>query len=103
MKDINCPCCGKNIITEKKLKDADRWDNYGGFAWLLVASGPIGYGLGALCLGTKAYKKHIQNEVDVKCPHCKKKITLTKEQWKEIKKLVKEVRDNERHKTQNRL
>ena len=102
MKDINCPCCKKNIITEKKLKDADRLNNYGGLAWLFIG-GPIGIGLGALGLGGKAFKKHVLNEVDTKCPHCKAKITLTKEQWKEIKKLIKEVRTDERHKGQNRL
>ena len=102
MRDINCPVCKKNIITEKKIKDADRFENYGGLSWLFIG-GPIGTGLGAVLLGAKAYKKHICNEVDVKCPHCKAKITLTKDQWKEIKKLVKEVRTNERHKGQNRL
>lgn len=102
MKDIKCPCCKKDIITEKKLKDADRWNNYGGLSWLFIG-GPIGYGLGAMLIGAKAYKKHIQNEVDIKCPHCKNKITLTKAQYKEIKNLIKKVQEDERHKTQNRL
>ena len=102
MKDIKCPCCGKNIITLDGVKDADRWNNYIGIGCLLVG-GPFTMGVGAFNLGIKAFKKHVCDEVDVKCPHCKKKITLTKAQWKEIKSLINELQTKDRQSKQNRL
>lgn len=102
MKDIKCPCCKKDIITTNGVKDADRWNNYLGIGCILVG-GPWSLGIGAFNLGIKAFKKHVQDEVDIKCPHCKKRITLTKAQWKEIKKLIKDAQEIERHKGQNRL
>jgi hypothetical protein len=99
---MNCPKCRKSLIGNKKVKDVEnKWDVARGAAFVL--GGPLVMTTMALGEGIRLYDKYGRDEVEVKCPHCKAKITLTKEQYKQLKKEIKKVRDNERQSKQNRI
>ena len=99
---LNCPKCRKSLIGNKKVKDVEnKWDIARGAAF--VFGGPIIMTTMAIGEGIRLYDKYGRDEVEVKCPHCKTKITLTKEQYKQLKKEIKKVRDNERQSKQNRI
>ena len=44
-----------------------------------------------------------KDEVEIKCPHCKAKLTLTRAEYKELKKEVNAILDAERKSKQNRI
>lgn len=99
---MNCPKCRKSLIGDKKVKDTEnKWDIARGAAFVL--GGPIIQTTMAIGEGIRLYDKFVKDEVEVKCPHCKTKITLTKEQYKKLKKEIKKVQDKERHSKQNRI
>ena len=99
---LNCPKCRKSLIGNKKVKDVEnKWDVARGAAF--VFGGPIVMTTMAIGEGIRLYDKYGRDEVEVKCPHCKTKITLTKAQYKQLKKEIKEVQKQERHATQNRI
>ena len=99
---MNCPKCRKSLIGDKKVKDTEnKWDIARGAAFVL--GGPIVQTTMAISEGIRLYDKFVKDEVEVKCPHCKTKITLTKEQYKKLKKEIKKVQDKERQTKQNRI
>ena len=99
---MNCPKCRKSLIGNKKVKDVEnKWDVARGAAFVL--GGPLVMTTMAIGEGMRLYDKYGRDEVEVKCPHCKAKITLTKEQYKQLKKEIKKVRDSERQSKQNRI
>ena len=99
---MKCSKCNQNIVGNKKVKDSDR------YAWAatlsgLLTLGPIGTAAGVIVAGDRVYHKYIKDEITVKCPHCKEKLTLTKKEYKELKKEIKAVLDEERKSKQNRI
>ena len=99
---MNCPKCRKSLIGNKKVKDIEnKWDIARGAAFIL--GGPLVMTTMAMSEGIRLYEKYGRDEVEVKCPHCKAKITLTKAQYKQLKNEIKEVQKKERHATQNRI
>lgn len=99
---MNCPKCRKSLIGDKKVKDTEnKWDIARGAAFVL--GGPLVQTTMAVGEGIRLYDKFVRDEVQVKCPHCKAKITLTKEQYKQLKKEIKEIQKQDRHSKQNRI
>ena len=99
---MNCPKCRKSLIGDKKVKDTEnKWDIARGAAF--VIGGPVIQTTMAIGEGIRIYDKYIRDEVEVKCPHCKTKITLTKAQYKQLKKEIKEVQKQNRQSKQNRI
>jgi len=99
---MNCPKCHKNLIGDKKVKDIEnKWDIARGVAF--VAGGPLVMTAMAVGEGIRVYDKFVRDEVEVKCPHCKAKITLTKKQYKQLKQEIKEVQTAKRQASQNRI
>ena len=99
---MNCPNCKKSLIGNKKVKDIEnKWDVVRGVAF--ITGGPLTMTTMAICEGIRVYDKFVKDEVEVKCPHCKTKITLTKEQYKQLKKEIKKITNAERHAKQNRI
>ena len=99
---MNCPKCRKSLIGDKKVKDTEnKWDIARGAAFVL--GGPLVQTTMAVGEGIRLYDKFVRDEVQVKCPHCGEVITLTKAQYKELKKGIKEVQKDKRHATQNRI
>ena len=99
---MKCPCCGKELIGNKKVKDKDNWQNIAGTV-AIIFGGPWSMIAGGFTIGDKLFKKHIMNEVDIKCPHCKKKLTLTKQEFKELKREINAILETERKSKQNRI
>lgn len=99
---MNCPKCRKSLIGDKKVKDTEnKWDIARGAAF--VVGGPVIQTTMAIGEGIRIYDKYVRDEVEVKCPHCKTKITLTKAQYKQLKKEIKEVQKQNRQTKQNRI
>lgn len=99
---IQCPKCNQNMAGNKKVKDIEnKWDVARGAAFIL--GGPLVMTTVAIGEGIRLYDKYGRDEVEVKCPHCKAKITLTKIQYKQLKDEIKEIQKKERHTTQNRV
>lgn len=99
---MNCPKCNQNIIGTKKVKDTEnKWDIARAAAFTL--GGPVIQTTMAIGEGIRLYDKFVKDEVEVKCPHCKAKITLTKAQYKQLKQEIKELQKQERHSKQNRI
>ena len=99
---MKCSKCGKNIIGNKRVKDNDNWQNVAG-TLAIIFGGPLTMACGGISIGSKLFKKHIMNEVEIKCPHCKAKLTLTRAEYKELKKEVNAILDAERKSKQNRI
>jgi DNA-directed RNA polymerase subunit RPC12/RpoP len=77
-----CCRCGKDLFGGTS---GDFWAK--GAAWTgVLAGGPITMALGAGYLGLKAFKKHIHDEVQLKCPHCGSNNTVTKDEYEKYKK-----------------
>jgi uncharacterized protein YbaR (Trm112 family) len=99
---MECPKCKRNLVGDKKVKDVEnKWDVARGAAFIL--GGPVTMTAATIFEGMRLYDKYGRDEVEVKCPHCKTKITLTKEQYKELKKQIKDLQKNKRHAKQNRI
>lgn len=99
---MKCPKCKQDIVGNKKVKDSDRYDWIATLSGLMLF-GPVGTAAGVFVGGTRVYQKYIKDEITVKCPHCKEKLTLTKKEYKELKKEIKAVLDEERKSKQNRI
>ena len=99
---LNCPKCKKNMIGEKRVREKEnKWDIVRGAGF--ICGGPVAMTIIAAGEGIRLYDKFVRDEVQVKCPHCGEVITLTKAQYKELKKGIKEVQKDKRHATQNRI
>lgn len=99
---MKCSKCKQNIVGNKKVKDKEnKWDIARGAAFVL--GGPIIQTTMAIGEGIRLYEKFVNDEVKVKCPHCKAELTLTKKEYKELKKEIKAVRKDERQSKQNRI
>lgn len=100
---MKCPKCDKNLVNnDKNAKAKGNWQYWVGTGAILF-TGPVGTAAGALVIGAKLFNKHILNEVEVKCPHCGATITLTKQQYKQLKREIDEAETKARHAKQNRI
>lgn len=100
---MKCPKCNRNLVGDKNAKAKDGAMSYVGDAALMIFGGPILTTLGALSTGAKMYDRFVKDEVEVKCPHCKAKITLTRKQYKQLKNEISEAETKARHAKQNRI
>lgn len=105
---MKCSKCGKNIIGNKKIKNRNGGVTNGTVSYAadvicMMAGGPITTAIGVGSAGVKLYKKYIKDEMVIKCPHCKAELTLTKKEYKELKKEIEAVRTKERQSKQNRI
>ena len=99
---MKCSNCKQELINNKKVKEKDSWSYITDTA-CIIFGGPIITTLGVLSIGAKLYNKFIQDEVEVKCPHCKAKLTLTRAEYKELKGEINKILDEERKSKQNRI
>lgn len=100
---MKCPKCNKNLVNKSKnAKEKGSWQYWVG-AGAILFTGPVGTTAGIITVGAKLFNKHILNEVEVKCPHCKATLTLTKQQYKQLKKEINEAETKARHAKQNRI
>lgn len=99
---MKCSKCKQELINNKKVKEKDSWLYITNTA-CIIFGGTIAMTLGALSMGGKLYNKFIKDEVEIKCPHCKAKLTLTRAEYKELKKEVNVLLDAERKSKQNRI
>lgn len=97
-----CSKCGKDIIGRKKVGEKGKWEYYAGGAGILLG-GPIGMAAGAAGIGLKLYGKYVKDEVEVKCPHCGATLTLTKAEYKDLKRQLDSIKEAERKSKQNRI
>lgn len=98
---MRCSVCGRDLLGEK-VKEKGRWQ-YGVGAAAILLSGPVGMTAGAMTILGKLAVKHIGDEVEMKCPHCKAKLTLTKAEFKELKNEQHRREEAERKSKQNRI
>lgn len=98
---MKCPKCKKDLLGEK-VKEKGRWQ-YGVGAAAILMTGPVGMLAGAATIAGKLIVKHVGDEVEIKCPHCKAKLTLTKAEYKELKEEQYRREDAERKAKQNRV
>lgn len=98
---MKCPKCKKELLGES----VKRTGKVGAAAATacVIFGGPFTMALGALSLGARAFEKHVMNEVEIKCPHCKAKLTLTKDEFKELKAEMNRLAEQERKAKQNRV
>lgn len=99
---MKCSKCKKELIDNKKVKEKGSWQYVTDIA-CIIFGGPIATTLGVLSMGGKLYNKFIKDEVEIKCPHCKTKLTLTRAEYKELKKSIEAILDEERKSKQNRI
>ena len=99
---MKCSKCNQELIGNKKVKDKSRWD-YVSDVTLVIFGGPVLTTIGTISLGCNLWKRFKKNEIDIKCPHCKAKLTLTRAEYKELKKEIEEILDEERKSKQNRV
>lgn len=73
---------------------------------LMIIGGPIVATFGAIGLGldlVKSYKEISKDEVEITCPHCKAKLTLTRAEFQELKSEIDRIKAEERKAKQNRV
>ena len=99
---MKCSKCKQDLIGRKKVGEKGKWEYYAGGAGLLFG-GPIGMAAGTAAIGLKLYGKFVKDEVEVKCPHCGAKLTLTRAEYKELKREIDKIKEAERRSKQNRV
>ena len=73
---------------------------------LMLVGGPILATAGAIGLGIdlfKSYKELSKDEIEITCPHCKAKLTLTNEEFNTLKAEIDKAKAEERKSKQNRV
>ena len=98
---MKCSVCKKDILGEK-VKEKGKWQ-YGVGIGAILLTGPIGMTAGAVTVAGKLFMKHVCDEVEVKCPHCGAKLTLTKAEFKELKREYNRREAEIRKSQQNRV
>lgn len=98
---MKCPKCKKELFGES-IKRKGGLGTAAATA-CIIFGGPFAMAAGALHLGARAFEKHVMNEVEIKCPHCKAKLTLTKDEFKELKAEMNRLQEQERKAKQNRI
>lgn len=98
---MKCPKCKKELFGES-IKRKGGLGTVAATACIMFG-GPFTMAVGALHLGVRAFEKHVMNEVEIKCPHCKAKLTLTKDEFKELKAEMNRLQEQERKAKQNRI
>lgn len=77
---FNCNYCNATI-TKKNIANGVKK----GAAWgAVLLGGPITMAMGAGYLGLKSFQKHVNNQCEVKCPHCGKTNYISKEQYERL-------------------
>ena len=98
---MKCSVCKRDIFGEK-VKEKGKWHYGVGIAAILL-TGPVGMTAGALTIAGKLLVKHVGDEVEIKCPHCGAKLTLTKAEFKELKNEMNRKSMEEYRAKQNRI
>ena len=104
---MKCSVCkqdlaGKKGVANNKAKKSNMFWN----GALMIVGGPVLATIGAIGLGMEAYKSYKQiskDEVEITCPHCKAKLTLTNAEFEELKAEIEKVKAEERKSKQNRV
>lgn len=103
---MKCSKCKMELIGNKKIVSKEgRLGEYVGDG-LLITFGGLLAPIGMLSLGSKLYnkaKKYVKDEIEITCPHCKAKLTLTAYEYEELKNEIQKIRDEERRAKQNRV
>lgn len=99
---MKCSKCKQELIDNKKVKEKGGWQYVTGTLCIIFGGG-FAMTLGALTVGFKLYDRFVKDEIEIKCPHCKAKLTLTRAEYKELKKEVNAIIDAERKSKQNRV
>lgn len=99
---MKCSKCNRELIGNKKINDKAKW-GYIDSTLCIIFGGPILTTIGTIDIGHKLWRRFKKNEIDIKCPHCKAKLTLTRAEYKELKKEIEEILDEERKSKQNRV
>lgn len=104
---MRCSVCKKELIGNKgvannKVKKSNMlWNGA-----LMIIGGPILATVGAIGLGLdllKSYKEVSKDEIEITCPHCKAKLTLTRAEFQELKSEIDKIKAEERKAKQNRV
>mgnify|MGYP003288357426 CR=1 FL=1 len=104
---MKCSKCDKGLISSKEVKSDKVNKKFmllnGG---LMLIGGPLigtlcGIGLGADLV--RGYLQHSRDEIEITCPHCKAKLTLTNEEFNTLKAEIEKVKAEERKSKQNRI
>lgn len=98
---MKCSKCHKRLVSDKKLRNLDEGIWYAIDAAYILAGGPIGAAIGSMALSARTYKKHIKNEVSIKCPHCGTVLTLTKEEYDELQDRIKQARQRRKERRED--
>ena len=104
---MKCSVCKKDLVGNKgvannKVKKSNMFWN----GALMLVGGPILATAGAIGLGIdlfKSYKELSKDEIEITCPHCKAKLTLTNEEFNTLKAEIEKVKAEERKSKQNRV
>ena len=104
---MKCSVCKKELIGNKGVSSnkASKKNMLLNGA-LMMIGGPIVATFGAIGLGMdllKSYKEISKNEVEITCPHCKAKLTLTRDEFKELQAEINRIKSEERKAKQNRV
>lgn len=104
---MKCSVCKKDLVGNKGV--ANNKVNKKSMFWngaLMLVGGPILATAGAIGLGMdlfKSYKELSKDEIEITCPHCKAKLTLTNEEFNTLKAEIEKVKAEERKSKQNRV
>lgn len=98
---MKCSKCNKELFGES-VKRKGALGSVAATA-AIIFGGPFAMAIGALHLGIRAFEKHVMKEVEIKCPHCKAKLTLTKDEFKTLKEEMYRLQEEERKSKQNRV
>ena len=104
---MKCSVCKKDLVGNKMVaNDKVKKSNMFWNGALMIVGGPILATFGAIGLGIDAYKSFKQvskDEIEITCPHCKAKLTLTNAEFEELKAEIEKVKAEERKSKQNRV
>ena len=104
---MKCSVCKKELIGNKGVTNnkASKKNMLLNGA-LMMIGGPIVATFGAIGLGLdllKSYKEISKDEIEITCPHCKAKLTLTKDEFQELQAEINRIKSEERKAKQNRV
>ena len=105
---MKCSKCKKELIGNQKIKNRNGVFTNGTVSYVTDAvcvlfGGPVSTAIGLGSAGLKLWKKYVKDEMVIKCPHCGTELTLTKAEYKELKKEIEKILDRERKSKQNRI
>ena len=83
---MKCSKCNKELNRNIKKAGIENTKlSHAADAFCLIAGGPIVTAIGAFNIGRKVMTNILEEEVEIKCPHCGAKMIITKEEYKKLK------------------